>query len=372
MWRGSGIVLMAAISVNGACSRRRPVPPDAIGDVRTYLGDPSRAPAGNAEVRDDPQVVWEVALGRGTMGVPAIGSEAAAITSVDRWLYAFDPRSGRIYWRTRGESPYGTGPLVANGRIFAASEGRDGSITAYELRKGKQVWRRRVGDVAAPMVLGDSLLFGTTQAVGHTFALRAANGEVAWRARTGGSRSGPIIVGSHVAMVSLTDSLFVLDAASGDIVTRAGLGTSTAAPLAKLDDSTVVMTTPDGSVIAITVPSGRIAWRHDARGPIFGAPAVVRDTVFALTNSCTLWMIPAAHSASADSLALGCKSVAPPLITRDGVLIATIDGNVVMFSRSNGRLRWERRVGGELRQAPILADGRVMVAPTLGPVVSYR
>jgi outer membrane protein assembly factor BamB len=371
-WRGSGIVLIAAISVNGACSARRAVPPDAMGEVRTYLDDVSRAPAQQLDVRDDPELDWEADLGRGSLGMPAVGPRAAAVTTVDRWLYAFDPRDGAIYWRTRGETPFGVGPLVADGRIYAASEGRDGAVSAHQLRKGKRIWRRRMGDVAAPMVLGDSLLFASTLAAGHTFALRTRDGSVAWRTRTGGSRSGPLHLGSHLAVVSLTDSLFVLDAASGEIVTRVALGTSTAAPLALANDSTAVMTTPGGSVIAVTIPSGRIAWRHETRRPIFGSPVVVRDTIFALTNDCTLWMIPGAQTFAADSTMLGCNSVATPLITRNGVLVATVAGDIVMFDRSTGTRRWERRVGGELRQAPVLMDGRVLVAPTLGPVVSYR
>jgi outer membrane protein assembly factor BamB len=245
-------------------------------------------------------------------------------------------------------------------------------IAAYEIRKGKRVWRRRIGDVAAPLTLGDSLLFGTTQALGYTFALRTDDGEIAWRERTGGSVSGPLLMGSHLTIVSLTDSLFVLNAASGEKVTRVALGTSTAAPLARADDSTVVMTTPGGSVIGITIPSGRLAWRHETRQPIFGTAVVARDTAFVLTNGCTLWMIPISNTAAAISKTLGCNSVAPPTLTRDGVLVATIGGDIVMFDRSTGRRRWERRIGGELREAPVLLDGRVLVAPTLGPVVSYR
>jgi outer membrane protein assembly factor BamB len=348
------------------------VPPDAIGEVRTFLDDASRAPAQDRAVRDDPQLDWEAQLGRGSLGMPAVGSGAAAVTTVDRWLYAFDPRTGAIYWRTRGETPFGVGPLVGDGRVYSASEGRDGAVIAHELRKGKRIWRRRMGDVAAPMALGDSLLFATTMTAGTTFALHARNGEIAWRARTGGSRSGPLLVGSHVAVVSLTDSLFVLDAASGEIVTRVALGTSTGAPLALANDSTAVMTTPGGSVIAVTIPSGRIAWRHDGQRPIFGSPVVARDTVFALTSNCTLWTIPASETSVADSVLLGCNSVATPLITRIGVLVATVGGDIVMFDRSNGTRRWQRRIGGELRQAPMLVDGRVLVAPVLGPVVSYR
>jgi outer membrane protein assembly factor BamB len=222
------------------------------------------------------------------------------------------------------------------------------------------------------MVVGDSLLVGPTHGPGYTFALRKNDGEVAWRARTGGSLSGPLVMGSHVVVVTLTDSLFVMQAASGDIVTRAALGASTAAPLAQADDSTAVLTTPSGSVIAVTIPSGRVAWRHDAARPIFGSPVALRDTIFALTNGCTLWMIPRAAPDAAAPRALGCNSVATPLLTRDGVLVATVGGDIVLYDRSTGERRWERHIGGELRQAPTLVNGRIIAAPVLGPVVSLR
>src|SRR5690606_7769598 len=123
---------------------------------------------------------------------------------------------------------------------------------------------------------------------------------------------------------------------------------------------------------AVTIPAGRIAWRHEVGRPIFGSPVVANDTVFALTSDCTLWTIPRGQTFASDSMMLGCNSVATPLITRNGVLVATIAGDIVMFDRSTGARRWERRVGGELRQAPMLVGGRVLVAPIYGPVVSYR
>lgn len=363
----------AACACVGCASATRPVPRDIAGDVREYLRVPSRAPSADERVADDPQLAWRADLGRGTVGALAVGEGVSVVASVDRWVYAFDTRSGRPYWRFHADAPYGTGPVISGGRVFAASEGRDGALVALDLYTGRRLWRRRVGDVAAPLVAGDSLVFGATELGGTAFALHARTGRRAWSRYVGASRSGPLVVGRSVMLVTLTDTLFVLDAATGAIRARTALETSTLAPLALADDSTAVVSTPDG-VIAVTVPQGRIKWRVATSEQILGAPAVARDTVFALGNRCTLWAIPVRAPTAADSTAgpADCVTVAGPLVLRDGVLVATISGLVALLDRTRGGWTWTRRLGGELRHPPVVLNRQIVIGPTLGDVVSYR
>lgn len=370
-WRGSGIVLLAAISVNGACTRGRRVPPDANIDVREYLVRADRAPAAGLTLGDAPAREWDADLGRGSLGAAAGGEGVAVVATVDRWIYAFDPATGRRYWRSRGDAPFGVGPLVTGGRVFVASEGRDGTVTAYELRRGKRLWRERVGDVAAPLSVTDSMVLGVTQTQGAIFALRASDGESLWRTRVGSTRSAPLPLGRHIAVVTLTDSLLILDAANGEVVRRVSLGASTAAPLARANDSTAIVASPSGRILAVIVPSGRIAWQVETGAPVPAAPVVARDTVFAITNRCTLWTIPV-NGARADSTAFGCVTVAPPLITRHGVLVATVSGELMMFDRTTRERRWTLQTNRELRQPPLVLGERMLVFPSVGRVVSYR
>jgi outer membrane protein assembly factor BamB len=341
-------------------------------DVRGFLASPGHAPDADKLAPESPQPFWSAEIGEGTVGVPAIGLGVGALTTVDRWIYTFDTKTGEIFWRSRGDSPFLAGPVVDGKQIYTASQEWQGAVSAYDLHTGKRRWRQRVGDVSAPLVLTDSLLFGTTHVTGVTFALHTGDGSVAWRTHTTGSRGGLARVGDHLVLVTLTDSLMVLNAANGTIETRIDLGTSSLAPPAVVNDSSVAITSPDGEVILVTVPSGRVAWRVRTTTPIFGAPVVVGDTVFALTNDCTLWRIPFTVPNAATQREHDCLTVATPLVFRDGVLVATIRGELLMFDRANGELRWSRRIGTELRHAPVLIGEQLIVAPTQGPVVSYR
>ena len=361
----------AALLLASCLGPRRPVPREAASDVREYLGSPARAPAQLERVDSAPAPVWRTAAGRGTVGALAVGDRVTAVATVDRWVYALDTRTGQLFWRYRGDAPYGAGPVMAGGRVFAATEGREGKLTAIALATGRRRWQANVGDVASPLALGDSTVHGATQP-GVAFAFRADNGRRIWTRLVGPTRSGPLLLGRSVVYATLTDSLIVLDAANGVPRSRSKLPVSTAAPLARLDDSTAVLTSPSGRVVAAAVPSGRVRWEVDTREPVYGAPVVMHDTVYALTNRCTLFVIPVTAPARVATIPLDCVSEAAPAIVQGGVLVATIRGEVIYYSRDSGRKIWSRSVRGELRHPPAVRNGQILVAPILGPVVSFR
>ena len=359
-----------ALGLAACATSLRDVPRDGA-SVREYLGDPSRAPAALEAIDSAPALVWRANAGRGTVGALAVGERVTAVATVDRWVYALDTRTGRAFWRYKGPSPYGAGPVMDAGHVYAASEGLDGKLTAIRLANGKRRWEARIGDVGGPLAVRDSTVYGATQS-GTAFAYAASTGRRRWSRLAGASRSGPLVVGRWVALATLTDTLVVLDAATGTVVSRASLPASTVAPLARLDDSTVVMASPSGSVLALALPSGRVRWEVTTGAPVFGVPAVALDTVYALTNRCTVWAIPANAPTRPDTAAIGCVTEAGPTVVRGGVLVATIGGEVIYYDRAADRRVWTRTVRGELRHPPAVRNGQILIAPILGPVVSFR
>jgi hypothetical protein len=54
------------------------------------------------------------------------------------------------------------------------------------------------------------------------------------------------------------------------------------------------------------------------------------------------------------------------------VLVATVGGEVIFYDAAARRRVWTRQVRGPLRQPPVVRRGQIVVAPTLGDVVSFR
>ena len=368
----SGKLFSALIGVNAACAATsHDVPRDLPVEAREYLLTPTRAPSASETIDSEPRLVWRVNTGRGVSSLPAVSSRVTLITSTDRWVYAVDTRSGATFWRRRGDGAFSVGPVAGGGRVFVASEGTGGRVTALRLTDGGRIWQTLIGDVSSPLALRDSVLYGVNDQ-GVAFALGAARGHAIWKRSTGPSRSGPLVTARHLVVATLRDSLIVLDRSGGTVVGAFRLPAATAAPLALLDDTTVVLTSPEGSMHAVHVPSGRVRWSVETGEPVPGAPVVHGDTVFALGGSCTLIRVPRhALVVRRDALA-DCVTVATPLVLRDGVLVATVAGEITYISRATGAVNWTRRIGGALRHPPVVLDRQVVLATLRGEIFGFR
>jgi outer membrane protein assembly factor BamB len=369
----SGKLFSALIGVNAACaSASRDVPRDVPVEVREYLLMPTRAASANETLEAEPRPVWRTTAGRGVASLPAVSSRVTIVTSTDRWIYALDTRNGETFWRRRGDGAHAVGAAVGAGRVFVASEGTGGRVTALRLTDGKRIWQTVVGDVSSPLVLRDTVLYAVNEQ-GMVVALGAASGDAIWRRYAGPSRSGALVTAHHVIVATLRDSLFVIERERGIVVGASRLPAATAAPLALLDDTTVALTSPEGSVHAIHIPSGRTLWSVRAGEPVPGPPVVHADTVFALGGSCTLIRVPrhAPFAMQRDSVP-GCVTVAAPLVLSSGVLIATVAGDITYISRTTGRATWSRRIGGAFRHPPVVRDRQVVLATLDGEILGFR
>ena len=371
--RGAAMIatLLLFAAQTGCGAWQRDVAPSNGGEVHDYLGATARRGADLERIESVPRVVWRAPAGRGTTGAVVLGERVTVVTTVDRRIVALDTRTGELLWQWRGGNTFAAGPVLAAGAVYAASEGKGGTLTALSVSSGRRRWYHRVGDVGSPITLRHGRIYGATTS-GFAFAYEAATGRREWMYRVGPTRSGPLVVGDRVIIATTSDSVIVLEASTGRVESRAGLPASTVAPLALIDDSTFAMAAPSGTVLAVAIPSGAVRWQVPTEGPVFGAPVVSRDTVFALTNDCVLWTIPAADHQSARTTPLDCVTKAAPALVRDGVLVATVGGTLALYDRSDGRLRWADTLRSEIRHPPMVLNGQIVVAQTVGDVVSYR
>jgi hypothetical protein len=360
-----------ALLLAGCAVTFRDVPRAGVNEVPEYLGSPTRTPHELERLDSVPELAWASPTGRGVTGAPAVGERVTVITSVDRWVYALDTRSGALFWRYRAQDAVGVGAVMGGDAVYVATEAGDGFVTSIDLHTGKRRWQVRAGLISAPLVLRDTTLYAVTNA-GLLLALDTHSGATRWSRVAGSSRAGPLVTTTFIAVPSLSDSLFVFAIEGGRALTRVAMPAGVSAPLAMIRDSLVVGASPAGGVFALTLPQGAVAWRVDTRDPVPGAPAVHGDTVFAITNACALWQIPVSAPAAASTLSLDCRTRTGPTILRDGVLVATIAGDLLFHERSGRSRQWTLSVGGDLRHPPIVQHGQIVIAPALGDVVSFR
>lgn len=345
-----------------------------------YLGTPSHDVSARESlpVEPPPRRVWLAQTGQAVRGAPAIGPDVVAVTSTDRYLTLLERTNGKVFWRTHLDGTLAAGPLLRGDRLFVATEAApDARAYALRLANGKPIWKVDVkGGVAAPLVLdGGDVLLGTEP--GTVWALDAQTGDVRWRSKLNGAiRAQPLITPQGVLVFTTDDSMFLLHRGDGKVLERRptpGGGTVLGTPA--LDSATAYLATTAGEVVALDLATLAPRWTVSAGDVVYGAPALARDTLFVMARSGVLLSIPVAAPAQVRRDSLLPAATAGPTPLADGVLVAGVDGTVLL-ARSNGggaaAIAWRIQVPGPVESPPIVRDATLLVVGGHGDVHLFR
>jgi len=296
-----------------------------------------------------------------------LGDSVIVAMAVDRYLTVLNRQTGQRLWRKRLNAPGTSGAIVSNDRIFVATGGPEGRLYAFTIR-GKKRWELRLGPLRGPLATTGNMVIATTE-FGAVAAVDAASGHVRWSRRLpGASRAGVVRFGDAL-LVCTDDSVFRLRTADGEIDARNGLPGSPIAEPARQGD-TLVVATADGYVASLDARDLQILWTVDVNSPVFGGPAIARDSVFAATLRGDVWRIPLTDPGGADAVPVGAPIRAPAAPVRSGVLIGTLGGEILLV-RGDSVLP-QGRAEGPIEQPVIVQDGTMLVVDGRGRVHAWR
>ncbi len=290
-----------------------------------------------------------------------------------------------VLWKYSGVG-YGNNPaapIYSNGTIYYAS----GKILyAVDAKQGALKWRfpadstSTLADavIAAPMLSGGTLFVG---ALDGLYAFDANAGTKKWFINIpGGVTNTPVVVGSAVYVTGQNNRLYAANAANGDFLPgvwsvkgREGVDMG--------GDVIAGVTAADGFLYYVTgnqilhkidLSSGVQRYANRVEGDVRSAlPAVTGETFYLVTgstlskyrtNGVRLW-----------PLRLYNDAVAPPATDSAGnVYVVTVDRYIYAINPV-GRSIWKKavRVDEEVLTAPIVSDGLLIVATSLGGVNAF-
>lgn len=354
------------------------VPPVRFGPERqhtvwtAYLGTPRHDASAAESLPRAPSPGWRTRVGRAIPGAPAIGETVIALGTSDRLAVLVGRDSGHVLWQQRLGGTIHGGPLLAGDRLyFATEESPDARVYALGLRTGDRIWSTRTGSIEAPLAWDGERLYAATEG-GMILGIETDRGRVQWRRQLSGAiRAAPVPTDAGLVVATTADTLYLLDKATGLVrgrIATAGAVLGTAA----VDGSHVYAATTDGHVLAVALPDLTVTWTADAGGPVYGAPALVRDTLYVLTRAGRLSVIPVGAPAGAAHWELGVIGRSGPTAIVGGVLVAGVDGVVHCFDTGTGALRWELRTDAPLDVPPLVRDGQLVLVGERGDIRTYR
>jgi len=358
------IAVLALLST--ACFR----PPRALvdpppGDYTGRSGDPRNAAFLAEGVPAEVEVAFIETLGR-ALPETALVQEDLLITVVSGGsIVTASAASGRRYWSRRFNGSIAGRPLRVGNRIIFATQHRDGSVMALDIRRGRRVWEHELdARPAAEPAFADGFVYVATDD-GVLHALHAERGSAMWQVRIGMlADQPPLVIGDDV-IVAARDTLYRVTRANGAVAARHPIAGAPTAPIAAHGD-TVIVVTQTGTVAAYGERGARELWRHEVEAPVLAMPVIADDGVYVLTRGADVWRITAR---SAERIAqLDGAATESLTVTADGILVGQLDG-VVTFLRRDGRPVWRERMPGSVRAPAAVRDSAVYITTLNGRIV---
>ncbi len=248
-------------------------------------------------------------------------------------------------------------PLAADSRrVFVAT--RDGVVRALDATTGSPLWK--VEGYPGRLSAGDGVLFVRDEK-GTVTSLHPRNGEVRWRTETGVAGTLPVLVDRdrvHVAGRGLASLL--LETGAPVFVDAAGPET-TAPPVAAT--SSILTGEADGTLRCRDRATGTVRWTLQTRAALEAPPLVDerRKKLYLGTTDKRILEASLADGDTGWTWRIGADAAKAGLLLKDRVLFAPYDAVLYSLERG-GNLAWRAALPSRPLSAPMLVDGRILVA----------
>jgi outer membrane protein assembly factor BamB len=373
--------------------------------VRALSGLLALSSCGGQPLSPDPEGPgrWLLWISRGDVsGAPATNGAVVFFGTKDHEVLAVDPASGAIRWRATTDArttqtQFGRNIVLAAGNVIFG----DYAIYAFDATTGARRW---VFDPEAQQLPGyavgayalstDGISVYAGSGSGHVYALRAADGSLAWvNALSPDSNSSvydPLIDGTRLYVTvrhftkPITGAVVALDRTNGSVLwsheftsdPRAGSG-----PARQLVTfgTTVIASNDDGKIYALDKETGETKWTAARRPDVIGyddlRPIVLAGnlvvagslthfiTAYDATNGEKVWEADGGQGSAANQLVTDGATVYEPY--NNGVLGA--------FDAKTGARRWLRFApnNGLFVSYPMISD-TLLFAPSTNGLVAIK
>lgn len=297
-----------------------------------------------SETEDEDVISGGIAGANGFLYVTAGYNEVLCVDAV----------KGDIKWRVKTQSPSRAAPTVLDGRVYVTS--LSNSILSLNAADGRTLWEfsgleTQTGLVgaASPAVYGDLVIPAFSS--GEIYALRTANGSVAWSDNLSGSlrlgglgalsdiRALPVVRGNVAYAISFAGKMAAIDMASG---TRLWQKDISGSKTPWVSGNRIFLISSEEQIISLDSASGAVLWVSQL--------ARYKDK----------------KSKTGQIFWTG------PVLAGERLIALSSDGRLAEIDPQQGTLVRESRIGEDVRIPPIVAGGTLYILSEDGALIAYR
>ncbi|MFB8752118.1 protein kinase domain-containing protein [Streptomyces parvulus] len=356
---------VAVVAVGGAGAAWTLSSDDGGGD--TAAGAPGRG--GSAQPADEnfttppagvaPQPLWHKSAAEDstTTGVPLLTHDGLLLVSGDP-LVAYDVKTGKARWTKSGICRPGSQLLFHDGKVFLADGDHDGALVAYDVMKGEEVWRSRLGkqlSVEDTIAIDDKNVYVTAtdyaQARSATkyrtavAAISHTTGKPTWiQHRDWGTKDYDVqgtVSGKYLVYADSNLNLTVRDTATGGQLWTKKIGEEWTWRPAVANGLVFL---PGDELTAVDADKGSTVWTLSPAGRRgFNNPTVIDGVLYTSDHDDGVWAVDV-KTGKRTWLCDELDVEGPETFVRAGATLygatGALDGGIVALDAGSGKSRW--------------------------------
>jgi outer membrane protein assembly factor BamB len=257
-------------------------------------------------------------------------------------LYCIQSNSGRLSWKKeiKGISHY---PCADNNSVFVPLENE---LTALNIKKGSRLWSFTSDEelTFSPLPFDGKIIIGTK---GEITALDQLSGRKLW------SYTGPDVFYSQpaaadglIAAGGYNRMVYGISADTGQVIWKIKCHDIIKDPPV-IEKNRVYITAGERRFYSINRETGEFEWKAImGRGDYF-SPAVWNEKLFYSSRDGTLCSLDGEKGTVRWVCSLSAPVTAPPIITKDNMLVGTEDG-LKAIDLTEGKVQWEGLQGNKI------------------------
>lgn len=306
--------------------------------------------------------LWKAQFVAGVAEAPVLRGEIAFVPLLNGEVVALSVSDGARLGRRKFSDGAIAGLSVAGRRLYVTAVPGRTSVLAYDLVRGRTLWKKRMGEVVgSPAVSTDRLL--VTGLHGDISSLRGDDGEVVWETRERAAVAAAGAVGSGFLVTGYRDGAVVCrQAESGRLVWKRDLRPEHLYSHPVICGDRVLVTSLAGSVHALNLREGTPVWIWKQDDPLYSSVSCDTTSVYVSSTSGKIYRLSLENGRVQWAFDTGELVNQEVAVSDTNIVAVTARGDIVVISKASGRDLWRARVKGRIIIPPVLHGGLLVVA----------
>jgi len=300
-------------------------------------------------------------------------------TAVDNWLFfgmrngylaAVDIVDGDLEGKKNLGDACAVPPTVYNNILYQAFEIGSYGLIAYDVSDGSSIWAIDGHySRSSPVIVNELALFQSLR--GEVICFNYLTGEEIWRQSLNkGIRNSPAFKDNVLITVTLDGTIYAFDSTSGNIMWELNLNAPVFADPV-IDGERLYVASHAGTLFVFELRSGQLLSNKEFSIELFNSPTIDQNSIYIASGNGTLISINKSSLENNWIFSGEGPIFGPALVTNSYVYIATMAQKLYIISKNDGQLIQKIELVGRARSAPIINQGKLILACESKQVIAY-